>query len=54
MVVDRGRVVGVWVHKKRGARVEIAMEPFAPLSATTARAVDRELDSLAAFLGAER
>ncbi len=54
VIVVRGRVVGVWTHKKRGARVEIALEPFAPLNATTARAVDRELDSLAAFLGAER
>jgi len=54
VIVIRGRVVGVWTHKKRGARLEIALEPFAPLNATTARAVDRELDSLAAFLGAER
>jgi hypothetical protein len=54
VVVVRGRVVGVWTHKKKGRKLEVALEPFAPLSMATARAVDRELDSLAAFLGAER
>lgn len=54
VIVVRGRVVGVWTHKRKGAKLEIALEPFAPLSATTARAVDRELESVAAFLGAER
>ena len=54
VIVVRGRVAGDWTHKKKGANLEIALEPFAPLSATTARAVERELDSLATFLGAGR
>ena len=54
VIVVRGRAVGVWTHKKKGGTLELALEPFAPLSATTARAVERELDSLAAFLGARR
>ena len=54
MIVVRGRVVGVWTHKKKSGRLEVALEPFAPLNATTARAIERELTSLAAFLGAER
>ena len=54
VIVVRGRVVGVWTHKKKSGRLEVALEPFAPLNATTARAIERELTSLAAFLGAER
>jgi DNA glycosylase AlkZ-like len=54
VIVVRGRVSAVWTHKKNRRKLETGMEPFAAFSATTARAIDRELASLAAFLGAER
>ncbi len=50
-IVERGRVVGTWSHLVKGGRLELTVEPFAPLTKTAAAAVRREARSLARYLG---
>jgi Winged helix DNA-binding domain len=49
VVLQGGRAVGVWPWKRRGAKLEVSLEPLAPLTDT----VEREAASLARYLGAE-
>jgi uncharacterized protein YcaQ len=49
VVLQGGRVVALWRSKRRGAKVEVTVEPLAP----TNSAVEREVASLARYLGAE-
>ena len=50
-IIERGRVVGTWSHVVKSRRLELGVEPFAPLSSTTSAAVAREARSLARYLG---
>jgi hypothetical protein len=53
LVVD-GRVAGTWRRERAGrGAIAIGLAPFAPLSATTLRAVRRRLDRYAEFLETE-
>jgi hypothetical protein len=50
VVLVRGRAVGIWERERRGGRLEVRIEPFAPLSAATRRALAAEADRLGEFL----
>jgi hypothetical protein len=52
-VVERGRVVAVWTHKKKGTRLDVAIEPFEPFKPATKKAIERDARNLARFLGLE-
>ncbi len=49
LLVD-GRFAGVWRHDRKGGRVRVAIEPFAPLADEIRSAAEREALRLAAFL----
>jgi Winged helix DNA-binding domain len=51
VVLQGGRAVGLWPWKRRGAKLEVTVEPLEPLRSRTA--VERELKALARYLGAE-
>jgi uncharacterized protein YcaQ len=51
LLVD-GMVAGVWGHERRGAEIEVTVEPFAKLSTARRREVAEETDRLGRFLGA--
>ena len=53
MVLSAGRMVGVWRHQRRGARLEVGVEPFEPLPPATWQEVAEEAQRLAAFVGAD-
>jgi hypothetical protein len=53
VVLVDGEMAGVWSHERKGSRLLVAIEPFAPLAAAARRAVEAEADALAAFLGGE-
>lgn len=50
VLVD-GRVAGVWSHEKRGHRLRVEIEPFAPLPAVVRQQIAVEADDLGRFLG---
>jgi hypothetical protein len=50
LLVD-GRAAGVWGQARRGSRIEVTVEPFAPLRPPVRRAVEEEVARLGAFLG---
>lgn len=52
-VVERGRVVGVWEHRRRGGKLEVTVRPFAGLGSGTVAAVTREATALARYLGGD-
>lgn len=52
VVLIDGMVAGVWGHERRGAEIEVAVEPFGTLSAARRREVAEEADRLGIFLGA--
>ena len=52
LLVD-GLQAGVWRHERKGKRLLVAVEPFAPVPATARRAAEEEAERLAAFLGGE-
>jgi hypothetical protein len=52
VVLVAGRMAGVWEYEKQRARIQVTVEPFAPLSATVQREIAAEADRLGAFLGA--
>lgn len=54
VVLQGGRAVAVWPWKRKGARLEVSLEPLEPLRAQTRAAVERETTALARYLGAER
>jgi Winged helix DNA-binding domain len=53
VVLQGGRAIGVWPWKRRGAKIEVTVEPFRPLGQRTAATVRREARDLARYLGAE-
>jgi hypothetical protein len=48
-----GRIEGVWRHERKGARIELELEPFRKPSAAVRRAAEAEAERVAAFLGGE-
>ena len=52
VVLVNGRAAGIWERERRGRRLEIRIEPFAPLGAATRRALADEADRLGEFLDA--
>ena len=50
LLVD-GRMVGVWRHERKGARLLVRIEPFAKIAARTRAAAEGEAERLAAFTG---
>ncbi len=52
VVLVDGRAVGIWERERRGRRLEVRIEPFAPLSAATRRGIAKEADRLGEFLDA--
>jgi Winged helix DNA-binding domain len=52
-IVHAGRVVGVWTHKQRGAKLDVPIEPFTRLEPEVRAAVEREARALARYLGLE-
>ena len=47
LLVD-GRIAGTWRHERRGARLEVTVEPFAALPARIKKAAAGEAERLAA------
>jgi hypothetical protein len=54
VVLQGGRAVALWPWKRKGAKLEVSVEPLEPLRAQTRAAVERETTALARYLGAER
>ncbi|HEX5502264.1 MAG TPA: winged helix DNA-binding domain-containing protein [Thermomicrobiales bacterium] len=52
LLID-GAVAGRWAWRKRGGRIEVRVEPFAPLTATQRRQLDAEARRVGAFFGGE-
>jgi hypothetical protein len=52
VVLVDGRAVGIWERERRGRRLEVRIQPFSKLSATTRRAIAQEADRLGEFLDA--
>jgi hypothetical protein len=50
LVVD-GRIEGVWRHERRGSRVAVTVEPFAPQAPPVLDAIEEEKARLLSFLG---
>jgi hypothetical protein len=48
-----GRVVGTWTARRRGGRLAVAVDPFAPLPDRTARALAADARDVARFEGLE-
>jgi Winged helix DNA-binding domain len=51
VVLQGGRAVALWPWKRRGAKLEVDVEPLEPLRSRTT--VERETAALARYLGAE-
>jgi hypothetical protein len=51
VIVEDGRVIGGWRSKRRGGRIEIELNPFAPLRANVRDAVAAEIEDIARFEG---
>jgi hypothetical protein len=52
VLVD-GAIAGVWRHERRGARLEVAIEPFAKLPRWAVAQVEAEAERLAGYLGGD-
>jgi hypothetical protein len=52
VVLVNGRAAGIWERERRGRRLEIRIEPFAPLGAATRRSLMEEAERLGEFLDA--
>jgi winged helix DNA-binding protein len=52
LLVD-GRMLGVWSHERKGAAVEVEIEPFKKVAKPVRTAAEAEAASLAAFFGAD-
>ena len=50
LLVD-GRMEGVWKHEKKGKRLLVTVEPFAPVKPKVKKVAAEEAERLAAFLG---
>jgi hypothetical protein len=53
VLLVEGRMLGVWSHERKGARVEVEIEPFRRVSRAVRAAAQAEAASLASFLGAD-
>lgn len=53
VVLVSGRIVGIWKHEKKSARIEVAVDLFEKVPAWARREVKRETERLAIFLGGE-
>jgi Winged helix DNA-binding domain len=53
VVLVDGAIAGVWRHERKGARVAVDVEPFAPLERWALDQVAAEAERLAGYLGAE-
>jgi hypothetical protein len=51
VVLVDGAIAGVWRHERKGARVVVEVEPFAPLEPWAVAQVEAEAERLAAYLG---
>ncbi len=49
-----GRVIGCWPYKRKGKRLEVAIEPFEKLSKTALKKIECGISSHAQFLGLEK
>ena len=49
VVLVNGRIAGVWSHKLRGKRLQVAVEPFRPLSRSQRVAIEERAASVAEF-----
>jgi hypothetical protein len=52
VVLVNGRAAGIWDRERRGRRLEIRIEPFAPVGAATRRSLAAEVQRLGEFLDA--
>jgi hypothetical protein len=52
-VLQGGRAIALWPWKRKGAKLEVSVEPLEALNAQTRAAIDRETTALARYLGAE-
>ena len=50
LLVD-GQLAGVWRHERKGKRLLVDVELFAPVPAAARRDAEEEAERLAAFLG---
>ncbi|MEA2973156.1 MAG: hypothetical protein QOG82_1614 [Actinomycetota bacterium] len=53
VVLVDGQMAGVWKHERKGARLTVAIEPFATLPKWAGKAAEAEAAALGRFLGAE-
>jgi Winged helix DNA-binding domain len=53
VVLQGGRAVAVWPWKRRGAKLEVMVEPLEPLRGPARATLEREAAALARYLGAE-
>jgi Winged helix DNA-binding domain len=53
VVLQGGRAIALWPWKRRGAKLELTVEPLEPLRGPTRSAVEREAQALARYLGAK-
>jgi hypothetical protein len=53
VVLVEGRAEAVWSHKRQSERLQVTVEPFAPLPKQVKEGVEEEAESLGRFLGAE-
>jgi winged helix DNA-binding protein len=52
VVLVAGRMAGVWEYEKQRSRIQVRVQPFAPLSAAVQHEIAAEAERLGAFLGA--
>lgn len=53
VVLVNGRIVGIWKHEKKGARIEVVVDLFEKVPAWARRKVERETERLSVFLDGE-
>ena len=51
VLLVNGRMDGVWRHERKGARLEVTIEPFVDIPQRARKAAEREAADLGRFLG---
>jgi hypothetical protein len=51
VLLVNGRMEGTWRHELQGSRVEVAVQPFAPIAPWARRGAEEEAERLAEFFG---
>ncbi len=46
-----GKMLGVWRHERKGARIVVQIQPFVPLRPWARRGAEEKAEQLAGFLG---